>query len=281
MAGIILIIILAFIAFCAGDSSGIEAIGKIIIYGALIIFMLYVCAIIIEIPVLSFIFAIGVFTFLLYKFIHRNDNSNSLKSNSSDIKNDVVESNEKVISSSEIVENKIIQSDFQKELEQNTKTPEKIADEKWVTEKGIILQTAERDYNYIKNELLKKAQNGEYVKMNQHKHIFYKFESSYLLNCIYRQYTRNPTGRIGSSSYRTNEKVYYHINKTKQYDLYLSTVLEYASNDNINIEPFFAERDVIYNRENSITLPYTYTHQYGIGVSTHKIKAYLKCSIEY
>lgn len=102
-----------------------------------------------------------------------------------------------------------------------------------------------------------------------------------MLSCVDRQYYRNPTGEMSTSSYRANEKVSYHIDKMKQYNLYMSVIKEFATKDNINITPFFTERDVPNNRENIITMPYTFTHKYGLGVSSHQIKTYLECSIQY
>lgn len=137
------------------------------------------------------------------------------------------------------------------------------------------------DFSAIKRALLDKAGKGQYTVSNGQKCISLEYYCSYLLSCVDRQYSRNPTGRMGTSSYRTNEKASYRIGKTKQYNLYLSVIKELALKDNISINPFFTERDVSNNRENKITMPYTFTHKYGIGVSSHKIKAYLECTIQY
>lgn len=126
-----------------------------------------------------------------------------------------------------------------------------------------------------------KQKNGQYTALNGQKCISLDYYCSYLLSCVDRQYSRNPTGRMGTSSYRSNEKVYYDIGKTKKYNLYLSVIKELSLEDNISINPFFTERDIPHNCENRIPTPYTFTNKYGIGVSSHRIKAYLECSIRY
>lgn len=91
-----------------------------------------------------------------------------------------------------------------------------------------------------------------------------------MLKCVHRQYYYRPT-----------EKAYYNIRKIKHYNLYLNIITTLASDDNVNIIPFFSEINIIKNSESKIDLPYTYTHKHGQSVATHKIKAYLKCTIKY
>lgn len=172
-------------------------------------------------------------------------------------------------------------SDFQRQLQENTKTPEQVQDENWLKEKEQITLIATNDFSAIKRALLDKAKNGQYTTSNGQKCISLDYYCSYLLSCVDRQYSSNTTGRFGTSSYRPNQKVYYHIDKTKEYNLYLSVIKELSLEDNISINPFFTERDIPHNCENRIPMPYTFTNKYGIGVSSHQIKAYLQCSVKY
>lgn len=270
MTAIILILILAFIAFCNGDSSGFEAIGKIILYIGLFI---GVGCIIVYVPWLLLLVVIGI---IIWAVVSSKSNSNNNKSNST--YNNYQQQDERI--ESHFVGNANI-TDFQRQLQENTKTPEQVQDENWLKEKEQITLIAKSDFDDIKRKLLEKAKNGQYSTSNGQKNISLEYYCSYLLGCIDRQYFYNPTGRMGTSSYRTNEKASYHIGKLKEYNLYLNTIKELALKDNISITPFFTERDVTHNRENRIPMPYTFTHKYGIGVSAHQIKAYLECLIQY
>lgn len=273
---IILLLIMIVIGTCKNDYSLIIGLGKIILYGAVIFGILFIGALAIEVPALSVLFIGGVIIFLVYTF--GNNKKESLINNTDDSNNSTIkqEENDIKIESSQVID----KSEFQKELEANTKTHQQVEDEKWLKEKDYIKQTAEKDYNYIKNGLLEKAKNAEYITINQNKQIIYKYKCSFLLSCVHREHFYNPTGRRGTSSYRSNKKVSYSINKINQYDFYLSTIKELALKDNISINPFFVELDpVVYQKENRINLPYTYAHEWR--TTSHEIKAYLKCTIQY
>lgn len=274
MIPVILIFILAFLALCNGDSSGFEAIGKVILYIGLFIgvglIIAYVPWLILVVISVAIIWAVES---------SKSHNSNSSINNTvNDYYIDYNQQSEKIKTPS--IDNSNL-TDFQKQLQENTKTPQQVEDENWLKEKKQITLIANNDFADIKRKLLDKAKNGQYTTSNGQKYISLEYYCSYLLSCVYRQYFYNPTGRMGTSSYRTNEKAYYHIGKVKEYNLYLSIIKDLALKDNISINPFFTERNIPHNRENRITLPYTFTHKYGIGVSTHKIKAYLECFIQY
>ena len=115
--------------------------------------------------------------------------------------------------------------------------------------------------------------------INNQRCINLKCENSYMLNCVSRKYSSNPTGKIGTSSYRPNEKVIYTLEKDKQYNLYLDTINRFATHDNIHICPLFIEFKDGYHENGCINFPYIYTSK--ILVTIHKIKAYLMCSIKY
>ncbi len=273
MTGIILFIILAFIAFCNGDSSGFEAIGKIILYIGLFI---VVGAIIAYAP---WLILIGIIAFFIFGLILSQKNNQNNYNNNVSNKNNISYKPQENDEVSPI--NNLNLSDFQRQLQENTKTSQQVEDEKWLKEKEQISIIAKNDFNDIKRKLLDKAKNGQYSMSSGKRHIVLKYYCPYLLSYVDKRCSRNPTGRMGTSSYRANEKIYYHINKMKQYNLYLSVIKELAAKDNISINPFFTERDIPNNRENRITMPYTFTPKYGMGIISHEINAYLECSIEY
>lgn len=258
----------------------IEDIIKFVAIGGTILGIMIIGA---YVPWILIIVVIGIILYLIFN----NNTSNSSDNHSQPINNnkdynfrvDLPEVKTTAITESNTQNNTSGMSEFQKELDQNTKTPQQVADENWIKEKAYITQTVERDYKYIKDMFLQKAKNGEYTTSNQQKRIFYNFECSYLLSCVNRKYSSNPTGRMGTSSYRTNEKVFYHINKIDHYNLYISKITELANEDKISISPFWVEVDMIYKTERSITLPYTFAKDWH--TSRHSIKAYLKCSIIY
>lgn len=102
-----------------------------------------------------------------------------------------------------------------------------------------------------------------------------------MLSCVYRQYSHDYIGKIGTPTFKLNENVFYYIINEKQYEFYLFTIKELALQDNIYIHPFFAEINIPRNKINKISLPYTFTGGDGMGVSSHKIQCYLECSIQY
>lgn len=170
-------------------------------------------------------------------------------------------------------------SDFQKELQENTKTPKQVEDENWLKEKEHVIKNAQGDYKYIKDQLVEKAKNGDYINLDQQKQIIYNFECSFLLSCINRRYSSNPSGRIGTSSYKPNEKVDYYINNSKQYYLYLNTIKELAQTDNISIKEIFISKKDSADNGTYVNIPYTYTNT--ILVRFHQIKVILECLIRY
>lgn len=267
---LIVIVILAFIALCNGDPSGVKAIVKIMGVGAFIFGAFWIFA---YCPWIIIVIIIGS---ILVAIICNSSNGSHINKEKSN--NTINQTNANVETKSNIIQEP---SNFQRQLQENTKTLQQVEDENWLKEKEQISLIANNNYADIKRKLLDKAKNGQYTTSNGQKNISLEYCCLYLLGCVDRQYFRNPTGRMGTSSYRSNEKVYYHISKAKEYNLYLTVIKDLALKDNVSINLFFTEIDVPHNRENRITLPYTFTHKYGIGVSTHKIKAYLECSIQY
>lgn len=250
---------------CNGDSSGFEAIGKVILYIGLFI---GVGAIIVYAPWLILVIIVGVVVWAVASSKSQSGN-NSNNSITSDFYVEYKQQSDRTESS--FVDDSNL-SDFQRKLQENTKTPEQVEDENWIKEKEQITYEANKDYEYIKQRLLNRAKSGQYSTINGYKNISIDYYCDYLLRCVERRYYYRPT-----------EKACYNISKVKQYNFYLDVINKFASTDNISIISFFAETNIIKNSENKISLPYTYTYtyEYGQSVATHKIKAYLKCSIRY
>lgn len=183
------------------------------------------------------------------------------------------------ISQDETVFNDENLTDFQKELHNNTKTPQQLLNERIIQEKEQILQTAYNDYLNIKNKLKENVSNGIYYSDYNLKYTSIKYECKYLLQCIERKYSDCPTGRIGYRNYCRNSQLEYRITKKEQYKYYLRTLREYAKKDNINIAELFVSVKSTTKQETEIILPYI--HKSETDIMFHKIKVYLQCSVKY
>ena len=210
------------------------------------------------------IIGIIIWAIVSSKSNNRNSSANNLSSN-----NYIEYQQKRVENRASFIDNSNL-TDFQRQLQENTKTPQQVEDENWLKEKEQITNEANRDYKYIKQKLLDKVKSGQYSMVGNQKCISLNYYCDYLLKCVDIQYYYRPT-----------KKVCYNISKAKQYNLYLNVITKLASEDSISVIPFFAEVNIIKNSESKISLPYTYTHKYGQSVATHKIKAYLECSIHY
>lgn len=271
MTAIIVLILLVIMGICKDDYSLVIAIGKFIGIGALILGVLWIIA---YCPWLIILIIIGLIVFLICHSSNNNSSTNNTTYNnySNNTNQSENTSYSKPIYNSEL-------TGFKAELQENTKTPKQVEDENWLKEKEEIIKFANNDYSFIKKELLNKAKCGQYIISNGQRRITLDFVTSYLLGCIERKYSSNPTGKIGTSSYRKNEKVYYNISKIKQYNLYLSTINELASIDQIDVKVAYLSKKDSVDIGNYVTLPYTYTN--NLLVSCYKIVVYLQCSIEY
>ena len=137
---VILILILAFIALCNGDASGFEAIGKIILYIGLFI---GVGAIIAYAPWLILIVIIGV---IIWAVASSNNNSKNIYTNDNALnENHVYNQQQKENSEIVPIDNSNL-TDFQRQLQENTKTPQQVEDENWLKEKEQISNTAKKDF---------------------------------------------------------------------------------------------------------------------------------------
>lgn len=277
MEFIIIFIILAFIAALNGDSSGIKVIAQIVIYMVLILGTLYLAVQPGVMPIIGIIVAAVFLVIIINSLINKKkpvDNTNINFNRKEQELN--TESNVAVIS--EPIEQREY-TGFKADLQKNTKTPDQILNEKWLKEQKEIIEQVNNDYSMIKQELIEKAKTGKYVVNNNQRCIYLNFYDLYLSECINRNYSRNPTGRIGSSSYRSNEKVVYTISKVKQYNFYLDMIKDYAIDDEIRIKPLIVARNDVKKIEYPISLPFIYTNSFDINWI--KVKVYLNCTIEY
>lgn len=263
MVWVIVLVICALFAALNGDSSGIITIAKIIGIGALILGIMWIFA---YCPWILIIVAIGVVLF----FVCQTPDSKSSTNNN--LKDDLlsIENNQTIFNPN--------LTGFKAELQENTKTPSKVEDEEWEKEKEQIILRAESDYSYLKKELLNMAQSAQYTVSNDTRNITATIELSFLCTCISREYSSNPTGKQFTSSYRPNKKVVYKICKQRSYNFYLNEIKKLASKDDMNIYPMFSVGEKYTSHSNYVNLPYTDT---GLLCTSHEIKSYLCCTIQY
>ncbi|MCM1232628.1 MAG: hypothetical protein NC489_21085 [Ruminococcus flavefaciens] len=281
MEYLILFLIIAFVALCKGDSSLMEGIIKFVLIGGVILGIMFIGA---YVPWLLIIAVVGIILYFVFQNNSDTPSHHSQSTNNKDDYNfhiDLPEPKTTVTTNNQIQNINSTPSDFQKELAQNTKTPQQVENDKWVTEMLNIERCAKKDYERIKDQLLRKAKSGEYTTTNENKYITIDYECEYIEKCIKRVASTNPTGKRGTNSYKENAKVQYTLDKTKEYELYLTTIKEIANPDNVNVSSYFTEilDTALKKYEIKTTLPLTYTHDFW--VHNHKVKAYLKCSIQY
>lgn len=264
---------MAFVALCNGDSSGVEAIGKIILYIGLFIGVGLIIAYVPWLLLIGIVIAIVVAV-----ASSSNGNKYSTHNTTSINYTDYYGKEEKI--EMPLIDNSNL-TDFQKQLQENTKTPQQVEDENWIKESENIKKNAEEDYSAIKQSLLQMAQSGKYTIVNDRKCVKIDFPYAHIQEYIKRTHSSNPTGKRGTNSYKKNEKVYYTLDKVKQYELYMKIIKEYASCDNIDIEPYFVEimDTPLEKYKHRVSLPYTYSHDFW--THDHKVKVYLDCSIVY
>lgn len=164
-------------------------------------------------------------------------------------------------------------SSFKDELNRNTKTPIQAINDQWEKRKQQIYYSAESDYKNIKSALLLKAQSGQYIPVENKKRIIYKYDSKFLSGCV----SRHENMRFAFLSGRPIiDSVNYKIKNQQEYDYYISSLQNLARIDGMSIIPIFIS--VWYQKENKVTLPYTFYKDCVIG---HKLNSHLECSIEY
>ena len=253
-----------FIAFLNGDSSGVKAIGKGILYIAL---FLGVCWIIAEIPWLLILVVVGIIIWAIVSL--NNTNTNASNTNNSYDNKDKYYENKNVIKP---VEN---HTSFQSELQQNTKTPQQVKSEQQSKELEQAKQSANVDYETIKRELLQQAESGNYSTVNGRKCITfnhkYRWKPSFIGEQSGHTYINktlfNPSGQYASEiSIFITDKVYY--------DVYISEIRKLLSKDGVSIQPLLLHK----NTGTTYSLPH---HSIGFGESTYHYEFILRCSVQY
>ena len=134
-----------------------------IVVGGIIVFMMDNPVVIIA------IIAVVLLVILVYSLIRKN-NSNPISKTSQEPK---ISNN----TSMNNYNNDITSiSDFQKELQQNTKTPQQVQTIKDIEETNKIYDYAKSTYETIKRELINQAQSGNYTLISDNKVITYDYE---------------------------------------------------------------------------------------------------------
>lgn len=268
MAVIIFIILFALFACLNGDSSGVEAIAKVIggvalfiVAGSIIVFMMDYPAIIIGIIVIAIVVAI------IYNLTKQNNSK--FTNYHKEVKEDY-----NIYNNTYYEEKTESLSDFQKELQQSTKTPQQASDEKWVKEQSEIIKIVQSNYETIKSKLMNKAKNGEYTCLSNCKSVNLMYESDYLSRCLNAKSEMIYEKQFLSSHEIIKRKFTVYLNNKKGYDFYIKEIKKLANNDNINIDIILLRDGILENRDlpfSFITTPSSYA----------MVRFNLNCTIYY
>lgn len=263
MTGIILFIILAIGYALCGDTSGIEAIGKFILYVAL---FLGIGWIIVEVPWLLVLVFIGI---IIWVFASSNNtNNNSISNNTYNFQNETQEDKPVV----KTIENP---TSFQTQLQHNTKTPQQVLSEQHSKEIEQAKKSANIDYENIKREILQQAERGNYSTTNGHKCITYDYKYRWKPSFIgersghtyINKTVFNPSGQYAS-------EISIFITDTVYYNAYIYEIKRLLSIDNISVLPLLIHK----NSGKVYSLPH---HSVGFGESVHHYEFVLRCSVQY
>ncbi len=171
---------------------------------------------------------------------------------------------------------------FQDELNRVTKTPEDVLSkrEKESYAKGV--DSAQRSYEKIKEELLEYAKQGKYETVNSKKRITYKYKSDNLwdtfLDNILNLKIRNVT--INKSFFNKHgqaaQEAWFYIKDQVAFDAYMETLQELCRKDGIS-----TKLTVCYN---SLQGEKTYDIDEKIidyVLVSYTLKVYIICTVEY
>lgn len=264
MAIIIFIILFALFAFLNGDSSGIEAIAKIVGFLLLFIIVGSIAVFMMDNPIVL----IGVVAFIIIVVLIHN----SIRSNGSN-KHQVSKKNN-IDYNKKRNEMAMPTSDFQRELQKNTNSMEKAINNKWLKEQKEIIETVQWNYKDIKNKILEKAKNGEYSLLDNCKYINIMYESDYLTRCIGLKSEMLYEKQLFSTIGTTRRKFTAYLSNKRGYDFYLSEIKKIAQDDNINIDVILLKDGIIENTNfpfSFITTPSSYA----------MLRFNLDCTIKY
>ncbi|GLB26630.1 hypothetical protein LXJ15735_28710 [Lacrimispora xylanolytica] len=219
---IVLLIILVLLAWFNGDSSGVEMIVKVVAIGALILATLWLFM---KLPWL----VLGVVFFIIL-YANYKSYKNNKKSNIDNFQTDNSEVNIRTP-----LDN---MTKFKEELNQITKSPEQVKNEIISMELEAADKSTNISYEIIKQQLLEKAETGQYEFTNGNKIItidYMDYNLSGCLNHIKRNVFINKTLFNPHGEY-TTENIY-SIVKQEYYDFYLSKINKLAKEDGIVITP--------------------------------------------
>ena len=262
MVGIILFIILAVGYAVCGDTSGIEAIGKGILY---IVLFLCIGWIIVEVPWLLVLVFIGI---IIWVFVSSNSINNNTTNNNYNFQDKEYENEP----TTKPIKNP---TSFQTQLQQNTKTPQQVLSEQHSKEIEQSKKSANIDYENIKREMLQQAESGNYSTANEHKCITYDYKYRWKPSFIgersghtyINKTVFNPSGQYAS-------EISIFITDTVYYNTYMYELKRLLSTDNISVLPLLMHK----NSGKIYSLPH---HSVGFGESVYHYEFVLRCSVQY
>lgn len=252
-------IILALSAASKGDTSGIEAIIKFILYAAFIVGMLSILAFF---PQILLIIVFGIIAFCICLSIYNKYKYNQRK-NIQDNINLETDMHEELPANTQT-------TDFMSELNSITKSPQEIELELYNYAKSEALN----EYRDIKRSILNKAERGEYSTIGNKKSITY-YHNIKLLHFIKEEELTitKSTGILSTQSkfiFRTIVVV--DPKREQEYDFFMASITELATADGITIETVYRNN----NTKEEYHVPTPILDKLFIGY-----EPYLKCTIMY
>lgn len=264
---IVLLIILSLLALSNGDSSGVLMIAKFIGYVAIFCLVGY-C---ILNPVLLII-VIGILILALIALFY-SDSKNSSRASKQDT--NACHYANTTTNTPVTIENKEL-TDFQAELQKNTKTPLQAHEERRAREKEQITKNVKTEYEDIKRNLLEKAQKGQYTQDAYGKRIVIDYASGiqkYVSN------KRDPASETtvvnGKRIYSGNHKYTFSASDIVLYDFYISEIRKFAKTDGITISLVLIDR---LTHKEYFSLPVSIRYP---GMMSYNVEVFLRCSITY
>ena len=261
MASIIILIILAIGYALCGDTSGIEAIGKIIGYGALILGVMAIIAYVPWLIIIVVVIAI-IWICISSKTNSHHDNINNQNRPTNDTQNEIIHDNSL--------------TGFKAELQENTKTPQQVQKEQNNKDIELAIKQAENDYSSIKQNILKQAQSGNYKIINGKRDIVYDFDYIFIPDFIKsdsKQAYINKT--IFNQNGQLATEISFTISNHITYNSYITKIKQLAQADGIIINPLIVNKN---NPSIVHTLPF---RTVGFAESTYHYKFVLRCKIQY
>ena len=261
---IILILILSFVAFGKGDSSGFKMIGEAILS---IVLFLGVGWIITEAYWLIILIIAAIF--ILAGTSSNNKNCNGSNTNNTyDYQDKPYESKVEV----KPIDNP---TSFQSELQQNTKTPQQVKNEQQVKKIEQAKQSANIDYNTIKRELIQQAESGKYTIIDGHKNITFDYKYRYKPSFIGKRSCHTYINKtMFNASGELANKISIFIVDNIYYDAYISEIKRLLSKDGVSIQAGLLHK----NTDIMHSLPY---YSVGFSESVHNYEFVLRCSVRY